>query len=233
MDDHYCLTGVEVFRDLSRRELAALDARVPLRSVTAGQVVYTPAQPVTVLFIVKRGRLRLFRRVPDGRTVTTAFAGPGTIFGEMDLLGLHMRSTWAEALEPGELCLMSRNDVRELLMADRRIAVRIVEHLDARVADLEDRLTDLACRSVAERLAHTLHRLARGGQPSSESGQTVKLTHHQLATLVGATRERTTTALGDLAQRGLIQLRRGTIVVRDPARLAAFSESGADDPAHT
>jgi hypothetical protein len=43
-------------------------------------------------------------------------------------------------------------------------------------------------------------------------------------TLVGATRERTTTALGELARHELIELRRGKILIRDPARLAAFAD---------
>lgn len=97
-DDHYCLAEVDLFRDLSRREMAALGARAPLRTVAAGQVVYTPLQPVSVLFIIKRGRIRLHHITPDGRSVTTAVLGPGTVFGEMDLLGLRMRGTWAEAL---------------------------------------------------------------------------------------------------------------------------------------
>lgn len=71
-----------------------------------------------VLFIVKSGRFRLYRSLADGRTVTTAMPGPGSVFGEMDLLGMRMGGTWVEALEPGDLCLMSRADVSALLLGD-------------------------------------------------------------------------------------------------------------------
>lgn len=218
-DEHYCLAEVDLFRDLSRREMAALGARAPLRSVTAGQVIYRPLQPTPVLFIVKRGRIRLHRIAPDGRSVTTAVLGPGTVFGEMDLLGLRMRANWAEALEPSELCLMSRTDVRELLFTDARIALRIAEQLSARLADLEQRLTDLTCKTLDERLAATLCQLAR-----HTPAEPVRLTHQQLAALVGATRERTTTALGELAKHNLIGLRRGKILIHDPARLATYAD---------
>ncbi|GGM62832.1 cyclic nucleotide-binding protein [Longimycelium tulufanense] len=218
-DDPLCLAEVDLFRDLTRREKAALGARAPLHTVAPGQVVYSPLHPSPVLLIVKRGRVRLYRVARDGRTVTTTVLGPGTVFGEMDLLGLRMGATWAEALEPGELCLMSRSDVRQLLFADPRIAVRIAEQLSNRICDLEQRLADLTCKTLDERLAATLCQLAR-----HTPAEPVRLTHQQLAALVGATRERTTTALGELARHDLIGLRRGRILVRHPARLAAYAD---------
>lgn len=107
-DEHYCIADVDLFQDLSRREIAAIGDRTPLRTATAGQVIYTPTRPMTVLFIVKRGRVRLYRRTADGRCVTNAVLDSGAVFGEMQPLGLRMRSNWAEAIEATELYLMSR-----------------------------------------------------------------------------------------------------------------------------
>jgi CRP/FNR family cyclic AMP-dependent transcriptional regulator len=222
-DDHYCLSEVALFRDLSRREMAAMAAAAPRRAVRPRQVVYDPGRPLNVLFIVKSGRFRLFRTVSDGRTVTTALPGPGAVFGEMDLLGLRMGATWAEALEPGDLCLMSRVDVARMLLGDARIATRIAEQLGARIAELEQRLADLVGKSVIERTAHTLCVLAGPGVEGAEPDP-VRLTHGQLAGLVGATRERTTTALGELAERGLVSLYRGRIRIRDRTGLVALAD---------
>jgi CRP/FNR family cyclic AMP-dependent transcriptional regulator len=230
LDEHYCLAEVELFRDLSRREMAELGARAPMRTVAGGQVIYSPVRPVEVLVIVKRGRVRLFRSTAEGRSVTTAVLGPGSVFGEMAPLGLRMRTTWAEALGPSELCLMSRTDVARVLFTDDRIALRIAEQLSARVAELEQRLTDLTCKRLDQRLAATLCSLAHvdtgGGTP-----EVVRLTHQQLANLVGATRERTSTALGALAADGLLALRRGKIIIRDPAGLLIHADTPeAGDP---
>ncbi|MGH3981146.1 MAG: Crp/Fnr family transcriptional regulator [Pseudonocardiaceae bacterium] len=223
----YCLAEVDLFRDLSRREMAALGARAPMQTVATGQVVYNPLQPTSVLVIIKRGLIRLYRITADGRNVTTAVLGPGTVFGDMDLLGLRMRATWAEALEPSDLCLMSRTDVQELLFTDPRIVLRVAEQLSTRIADLEQRLTDLTCKDLVERLAATLCQLAR-----HIPAEPIRLTHQQLAALIGATRERTTTALGELAKHNLIQLRRGKMLIQDPVRLAALAD-GAHPPPST
>lgn len=223
-DDHYCLSEVALFRDLSRREMAAMAAAAPQRTVPAGQVVYDPGRPVEALFIVKSGRFRLYRVLADGRTVTTAVPGPGSVFGEMDLLGLRMGGTWAEALEAGELCLMSRADVRQMLLGDPRIAARIAEQLGARITELEQRLADLVGKSIVERTGHALCVLA------GSDLKPLRLTHGQLAGLVGASRERTTTALGELAGRGLVSLHRGQIRIRDRAGLAALADGSARKP---
>lgn len=222
-EGHHCLSEVALFQDLSRREMAAMAAAAPRRSVAAGQVVYDPGRPTTVLFIVKSGRFRLFRVVADGRTVTTAVPGPGAIFGQMDLLGMRMGGTWAQALEPGDLCLMSRGDVRSMLLGEPRIATRVAEQLGARIVELEQRLADLVGKSVVERTAHTLLVLVGPGPPDVEPAP-VRLTHEQLAGLVGATRERTTTALGELAERRLVSLHRGRVRVRDRIGLAAVAD---------
>ena len=204
-------------QDLSMRERARLDADTPRRTVRVGQVVWQPSRPVEVLFGVRSGRFRLYRRLPDGRQVTTALPSTGSLFGEMPLLGLRMRTTWAEALEAGELCLMSRHDVSTMLLGDPRIATRIAEQLGCRIGELEERLVDLVGKSVCQRVAHTLLLL------TSEDGRTVRLTHAQLALLVGATRERTTLVLGELAAGRLVSLHRGRIVIRDRSGLGCFA----------
>lgn len=224
MDEgHYCLSEVALFQDLSRREIAEMAAAAPRRTVSAGAVVYDPVRPVSVLFIVKSGRFRLYRILPDGRTVTMAVPAPGSVFGEMDLLGMRMGGTWAEALEAGDLCLMSRADVRGMLLGDPRIATRVAEQLGARIAELEQRLADLVGKSVVERTAHTLSVLAGPGPPGTVP-ESVRLTHGQLAALVGATRERTTIALGELAARGLVSLHRGKVRIRDRSGLVALAD---------
>lgn len=219
-DEQYCIAEVDLFRDLSRREMAALSARAPRRTLEPGQVVYSPAEPKQVLFIVKRGRIRLYRVAADGRAVTNAVLEPGAVFGDMEPLGLRMRGNWADALEVAELCLMSPTDVRELLFADHRIALRIAESLSTRIDELEQRLTDLSCKTIDERLSATLCSLARR-QPDKP----IKLTHQQLASLVGASRERTTTALGQLARHDLVSVRRGKITIRDFHALSRYSEA--------
>lgn len=211
------LSEMDLFADLSQQEMEAIAAAAPMREVARGALLYAPHRPAEVLFIVKKGRVRVYRTATDGRSLTTAIVMPGHLFGQMPLLGQRMDSAFAEMLEPGIICLMSTADVRRLLFSDVRIVARITALLGARCAELENRLTDTVLKSVPARICTTLATLA--GSPPSP----VRLTHDQLADLVGTTRETTTKVLGDLRERRMIQLRRGRIEVLDPVAVLGLA----------
>ncbi|WP_198588072.1 Crp/Fnr family transcriptional regulator [Geodermatophilus chilensis] len=223
----FCLSEVEVFQDLSQQEMADLAARAPMRTAAAGTVLWSPHEPHRVLFIVKAGSVRIYQISPEGRRVTLAVLGPGALFGEMELIGQHMGEGFAEALEPSVLCLMSEHDVRTMLLSDTRIATRIITGLGRRLAEVEQRLADTVLKTAPQRVAAVLCRLATAAPESglfAPRGSHIRLTHEQLAELVGTTRETATKLLGELRGAGLVTLRRGGIVVLDLDGLRAVAE---------
>jgi CRP-like cAMP-binding protein len=116
---------------------------------------------------------------------------------------------------------MSRAEVHKFLLADPRIAARITEILGRRLREMEQRLCDTVFKTVSQRLAGTLLHLARQqhGYAMPNRAPVVALTHEQIAALVGTSRETTTKTLGEFADQGLIQLRRGRITLLDTDRL--------------
>lgn len=129
----WCMSEVDIFRDLSEREMDAIAAAAPMKTYSAGELLYSPSQPSEVLFILKKGRVRIFRVSADGRALTCAIITPGTILGEMVLLGQRMYDNFAEALGDVTVCVMSRADVHRFLLADARISARITEILGRRL----------------------------------------------------------------------------------------------------
>ena len=120
-----------------------------------------------------------------------------------------------------------------MLLADHRIATRIIEGLGRRLADVEQRLADIALKTAPQRVAAVLSRLAAAapGGPGlfTRRGAEVRLTHEQLSDLVGTTRETTTKVLGELRDAGVIRLRRGAVIVldHDALRAAAYGSWSA------
>jgi CRP-like cAMP-binding protein len=161
----------------------------------------------------------------DGRSLTTAIVTPGQLFGHMPSLGQRLGDSYAQMLEPGLICWLTDRDVRRLLFSDPRVVARVTSLLGHRVADLETRLADTVLKPVPARVCSTLATLA--GSPPTP----VRLTHDQLADLVGATRETVTKVLGELRERGLIRLRRGRIDVVDP--VAVLELATGRQPAQT
>jgi CRP/FNR family transcriptional regulator, cyclic AMP receptor protein len=223
-DKIWCMAEVDIFCDLNEAEMDTLSAAAPMKTYPVGALVYTPHQPLETLFILKKGRIRIFRVSPDGRALTTAIIEPGTIFGEMVIVGQRMHDSFAEALDEVVVCVMTKADVRRLLLGDPRIAARISETLGRRLGELEQRLSDAVFKSVPERIAGALVTLAaaRSGRPLGRGVQ-IKLTHEQLAALAATSRETTTKTLGEFADRGLITLGRARITILDRVELGRLS----------
>jgi CRP-like cAMP-binding protein len=219
-EDPWCMSEVDIFTDLNDQEMATIAAAAPMRQFTPGELLYSPPQPMETLFILKQGRVRIFRVSPDGRALTTAILTPGTIFGEMLLLGQQMHDNFAEALDKVTVCVMTRSDVQRFLLSDARIAARISEILGSRVSQLERRLSDTVFKSVPQRVATTLCLLA-DQEPRRLLGRGIQihLTHEQVAALAGTSRETTTKILNEYAVQGLIHLGRGRVTILDLLRL--------------
>lgn len=220
-DPFSCLREVDLFADLSPSEMDRMDQMAPAIPVRRGQLLYSQTDTVRSLFILKSGRVRIFRLGEDGKALTLAILEPGSVFGEMVLVGQRMHDSYAEAIDDALVCRLGTGDVERLLLADVRIAVRVARILGERVGELEDRLTDLALRPLASRVAVTLLNLARSSRGSGPFARApeVRLTHEQIAGVIGATREATSRVLGDFSERGLVRQGRGRILITDPSGL--------------
>src|SRR5512139_347056 len=215
------LSDVDLFRDLSDRDMAELDRMTTITSVPRGRVFYQPEDVGEVLFILKSGRVQLYRISPEGKKLVIATLGPGTLFGEMALLGQQMHNAFAEALDDCTILVMSRTDLERLILSKPVLGLRMLEITGKRLSDAEARLEDMAFKGIPARLASLLLRLAaeRG------SNDILGLTHQDLAETIGTYRETATQVLNDMKAQGLIEIGRKRITIKDPDRLTEVANS--------
>ena len=213
------LSDTDIFRDLSARELEEIDRQTAMSTCRRGKVFYTPGETGEVLFILKRGRVNLYRINPDGKKLVTATIEPGTVFGEMSLVGQGMHDTFAEAAEDCTLCVMSRSDIEHLLLSKPRVALRFMELMANRLREVEARMETVAFKSVPARLAASLLDLAQ------DSGEIVGVSHQDLADIVGTYRETVTRILNEFRTEGFIRLGRLNVALLKIEELRAIAES--------
>ncbi len=217
-DKQLYLQAVDIFRDLDPDEVEVLGKRAPMQWVQPGTVFYSPEQSPEVLFLLKKGRVRLYHLSEEGKALTTALLDEGTIFGEMALLGQCLHQSYAEAETACLLCLMSREDVKTMLLSDPRISARILEIVGQRLIATERRLSSFAFKSLSQRLAGTLLELARPPRLRAfrnSDALEVHATHEALGEMIGTHRETTTKLLNEFRGQGLIELRRGKVIILD------------------
>ena len=215
------LSDVDLFRDLSERDMAELDRMTTITNVLRGRVFYQPEDIGEVLFLIKTGSVQLYRISPEGKKLVIATLGPGTLFGEMALLGQAMHNAFAEALEDCLILVMSRTDLERLILNKPVVGLRMLEITGRRLNDAESRLEDMAFKGIPARLASLLLRLAheRGGN------DILGLTHQDLAETIGTYRETATQVLNDMKAQGLIDIGRKRIEILDVERLAEVARS--------
>ena len=212
------LSETDLFQDLQARDLDEIERSTAMSSCSRGRVFFTPGETGEVLFILKAGRVNLYRMTSEGKKLVIATIAPGTVFGEMSLIGQGMFDSFAEAADDCTLCVMSRVDVERLLREHPTVSVRLLELLARRLQETQELLADVAYKSVPARIAATLLRL------SGDDGEPVRLSHQDIAEMVGTYRETATRILNELRADGLIELKRMRILVRDRARLDAVAQ---------
>ena len=208
------LSENDLFRGLPANDMAALAERLPMATSQRGQLIYAPGETGEVLFILKAGSVRLYRLAVDGRKLVLATLGPGTVFGEMSVLGQSMTDSFAEAVDECVVCLMSRIDIEQVMLEHPTVAVRMVQLLSSRLHEAENKLEQMAFAPVPERVARLLLTLAQGNEVPGYS-------HQELADMIGTSRETVSRALVDLKIAGIIAIDRRCIQLLDAGALHA------------
>jgi len=210
---------LDIFLDLELDELVGLSTRITARQ---GRILYMPEETGEVLLFVQEGSVQIYRISPEGKKFIIDNLGAGAVFGEMALIGHHMHSSFAQALEDSVLCLIRRDDLERLLLDKPKVALRILEVLGKRLSEAERKLEDMAFRSVAARLASLLLQLSR-----DDEGTIDGLSHQELAEMIGTYRETVTQTLSQFKASKLVDIQRKSIRILRPEELVAIARNGS------
>jgi CRP-like cAMP-binding protein len=211
------LSTVDILEPLSKEELEGLAHRCSDVHLQQGEIFYTPYDRSERLFILKKGRVRVYKTI-DGRELTLSMVEAGTVFGEMALTGQRLEEAYAQAIEPSILIAMSREEVEHLILQKPQVGLHITHLLSERLRRYETRLEDITLKGVPQRLASLILLLIDSeGVVSKEHSLKIPThyTHQHLGTMVGANREAVTRAFGLLQDQGVVELRRRLIYIKD------------------
>jgi len=209
------------FQGLSSTLLDEIESRAELQSLPARHTVYFPGDPSDSVYWLRAGRVKVSRISSDGRELTFRHFFSGDMFGEDCMLEGERRRNYAQALEPVELIRLSAADFRMLLSKEIDLTLAVAHANCQRVNDVEYVLSETVFRSVRGRIAAGLLRLYRQGD---EQNRTIRVTHQEMANLVGSTRETTTSVLHGLREAGLLEMANRRVTVLDPEALARLAQ---------
>ncbi len=216
-----------LFEGLDEEHLSQLVARGRKRVFDADQTVFLEGDRADGLFVVLRGRIRVFKVSPKGREQTLMTMGAGEPVGEVAVLSGVNYPASAETLEPSEALYIPRQAFLDLIGREPEVALRLLSALSARLRSFASLIEDLSLRDVSQRLAAYLLSLASDGGPE----QTVHLgmSKNQLSAAVGTVPETLSRAFQQLARAGALETSGRKVEIRDRRlleRVAGVKSSG-------
>jgi CRP/FNR family cyclic AMP-dependent transcriptional regulator len=205
------LENVPLLSGLSPTDLATVNRHTVTKTFPAHTVILREGDKSDSLYIILYGKVKVYANDEKGDEVIFTIQGVGDFFGEMALLDETPRSASVMTMEPTRVSIMTKSAFKTCLADHPDIAFNLIRALTQRVRQLSDSVRNLALLDVYGRVARTLLNLA---QPSGEELVIdQKLTHQEIANMVGASREMVSRILKDLANKGYIKVEQKRITI--------------------
>ena len=216
---------VQLFYGLGSEDMSRIAAHARSMRKTRGEFIYMPGDRADLVYILKRGRVKLSVLSESGKEIAIDIIQSGEIFGEFALVDESQRSNMTQALDDALMWVFSKHDFTKLLTSLPMLALSYIKLVGDRRRRMEKKLSDITSKPVSGRICELLHELATSCTEveNVSSDHIVPLTHQDVASLIGAARQTTTTVLNDLERRGIIELGRGWIRVKCLKDLQTYS----------
>lgn len=210
------LQHVPLFQELSEEDLIGIAPLFIEKKVKKGSILFVEGDVGEELFVIHSGVVKIYR-LDEAKEVTLALFRDGDFFGEMSLLSSGMtRSATAETMAASTLYVLNRTAFTTFMEKSPRLCLKLLETTMQRLRHANDQIYDLTFLGVRARIIKTILRLSEQHGISTPHGILidVKLTHQQLANLVGTVRESVTKVLQELLDDELISIDKKLITLR-------------------
>ncbi|HNP73230.1 MAG TPA: Crp/Fnr family transcriptional regulator [Kouleothrix sp.] len=217
------LAEMPLFRDLAPEQLARVNDLLRRKTFPAGTNLISAEEPGEVVYIIFEGTVKVYVTQADGNDVIIAFGGPGDIEGEMSVIDSTSRSANIVTQEQTTVLWLDRLNFQECLRAMPQITYNLLRIMSDRLRLANERIQALCALDVYGRVARQMLAFGRQYGKTNQQGEIIipiRLTQSDIASLVGATRERVNQVIASFKGRSYISVDRNyRITIHDAAAL--------------
>ena len=185
--------------------------------------IYFKDQSSENIYMVSNGRVKIGTYNPDGKEIVNAILTRGEIFGELALAGEDKRQDFAKAMDKDtRVCSMTIEDLQNLMVDNKEINLKILKIVGFRLRKMERKIESLVFKDARTRIVDFLKEMAmeKGQKVGFETMIKSHLTHKDIASLTGTSRQTVTTVMNELREKNLINFDRRRILIRDVEKLS-------------
>lgn len=215
---HSMLSKVYLFKDLSEDNLTELAKQTTLKHFPKNAILVNEGDDTDSLYIIESGKIKIYVSDETGKEIILTLHGSGDYFGEISLLDGAPRSASAMALEKSKLYIIKKRQFESFLLNDPEACMRVMRGLTHRLRELTDSVRDLALIDVYGRIAKKLTSMAHDEEGKQIISQ--KLTHKEIAAMIGSSREMVSRIMKELSRGGYILVEKDRMIINKkmPAR---------------
>ncbi len=214
------LGAIKIFEGISPGELEKLARGFRWKRYSAGQQIISHLDESTDVFLVIEGTVRVVIYSREGKEVAFRDITVGEYFGELAAIDGLPRSATIVAIDDSIIASMSAETFWQVLRSYPDAATCLLKDLTESVRTLTERIFEFSALAVKNRIHAELLRLVRGHMTGeNEAVISPAPTHTEIAGRISTRRESVARELSDLARNGLVERRRGALVICDVARL--------------
>ena len=217
---------VQLLSGLSEGEMKTINAAARSLRKGRGEFVYVPGDRADSVYFLKKGRIKLSVLSGSGKEIAIDIIQAGEMFGEFALSDESERSNMTQALDDVTIQVFNKHDFVTLLKSQSNLALNYIRMVGDRRRRMEKKLSDITSKEVPARVCELLHELSSYALPADAGHQSlIPLMHQDVASLIGASRQTTTSILNDLMRLGFIELGRGWIRIKSLTDLQRYITS--------
>jgi len=214
---------VPLFSTLSEEEFKSLEQVFQIKMYRKNQVVFLEEETGNYMYIVLAGKVKVTKTTSGGKETILAIHQPGDFFGEMALLDGKTSPATVSAIEDCRIATIYHSDFQRLMMSNEKVVRQIIQVLCSRLRQVWAQVQDLSYSTADDRIRAGILQLSRKHGVPDARGIIIdlKITHQELAELVGTSRETVTRTLARLQKKGVLQLDQRRIILLKPKALVS------------
>lgn len=206
----YCNTcptrSKSLFNNLPVSEIEELDQSKTCQAFKKGEVIFHEGGIPHGVYCVKYGKIKIYKTGIEGRDQIIKFAQEGDMLGYRSLLSNEKYNGTASCLEESVLCFIPKENILKMVSQNSCLAINIMKAACHELGEASNIITNLAQKSIQERLAEVLLILQTNFGLDSEKAIQVILTREEIASMVGTATESVIRLLSEFHKQGLIDL---------------------------
>lgn len=222
------LSKISIFNSLEKEDLELLANATQEVTYPKGKTIISSEEIGSTFFIVKSGRVKVTAEAFGGREIVLTTLHPLAFFGEMSIIDGEPRSASIIALEETKLITMEREVFLRILHRYPQITIKILTILCQRLRRADELIQGLRFLSASGRTIQTLFKLSDEHGVTTREGMLIdtKLTHQELASLSGTSKESMRKIIRDFKEKGYIKFEQGKItILNESMLLKSFTQS--------